>query len=970
MSLAIFNQVVSVSAFALPINIVYNGSDCLYTEGPSTVVTYAAAAIYCALILFLGTFRGKNINPRKRFCMFFWVGLLASAAAIQFFFKQLLIISFASSLGTLILFILIENPDSYRDSALGCFNSYAKSVLLKSMWEEGNPFSVFKICVSPSAVSYLSEQERTEVLQGISNILTEDRNLFVFKENETAFTLVSDNREKACERAKTLSDMISSHEGSENHTALLFLDNPYDLENPEEIDELFSFAQEEHRQRNNVFKVIDGETLRMFRLRKLLSEGKENIEGYEAEKKLLASRGRRVKSLEIIDTFASEYTAVCHVDIQSGTMTRYALGPENADHFNIGFKNEMDFGDAYTLFKSGLVYEDDRELFAATCSMAKIRERLDKERAFSAFFRCLLDGETRYCEMRFTRVSDKDGAVSAFILGFADRDEQIRTQKAEELKTRRYNAAIKALSSEYGSIYYADIDANVIIPYICSDRVSEFVGEEVLKDATFESSAEAYVNNIVLEEDRERMGNELTIRNIKEQLKNRQYFTRIYRNEVNHYCEMKCVRAEETENVSGIVIGFAEKDREIRESMEREEKLKAALAGAEEANRSKTEFLFNMSHDIRTPMNAIIGFTDMAIKHVDDKGRVLDSLNKSKQSSSMLLSLINSVLEVSRIESGHATPDEQPGDIYYSFINFESTMQELAAAKDISLSFEFGNVRDRYVYCDFTRCMRVFVNVISNAIKYTREGGCVKVTCEQLGEAEEGVGTYRYVIADNGIGMSEEFQKHIFEKFSREQNSTVSGIQGTGLGMSVCKSFVDLLGGTIECSSVQGKGSTFTIILPFRLQDGQQYTDPITNEIITGGKNSEDENKETDLSGRRVLLVEDNEMNMEIATDILEDEGISVEQAGDGSTAVDILLEKGPDYYDFILMDIQMPIMNGYEATKKIREMYPDAKLPIIALSANAFEEDKRKSIASGMNDHVAKPINLEELRKTMAKCL
>lgn len=218
--------------------------------------------------------------------------------------------------------------------------------------------------------------------------------------------------------------------------------------------------------------------------------------------------------------------------------------------------------------------------------------------------------------------------------------------------------------------------------------------------------------------------------------------------------------------------------------------LEEARIRAEDANASKTAFLFNMSHNIRTPMNAITGFTGMAIKHIDDREKTLDCLTKIQMSGNMLLSLINSILEVSRIESGKAILELQTMDVCSSFDELKPTMHELAQAKDIDISFDIVNIRDRYVSCDYNRCMRILVNVISNAIKYTREGGFVKVRCEQIGESNDGIGTYRYTVADNGIGMSEEFQKHVFEQFARERNSTVSGIQGTGLGMAVCKSFV------------------------------------------------------------------------------------------------------------------------------------------------------------------------------------
>ena len=385
-------------------------------------------------------------------------------------------------------------------------------------------------------------------------------------------------------------------------------------------------------------------------------------------------------------------------------------------------------------------------------------------------------------------------------------------------------------------------------------------------------------------------------------------------------------------------------------------------AKAEAASEAKTSFLFSMSHDIRTPMNAIMGFTNIAKKNMDNKEKLQDSLDKIQKSGSLLLSLINSILDMSRIESGKATLNETAADVRASFTDLESTLAELAKSKDIELSFKIADIKNPFVYVDCDRANRIFMNIISNSIKYGKEGGYVKACCEQLGEAENGYGRYKYTFEDNGIGMSPEFVKHVFEEFSREENSTISGIQGTGLGLSVCKAFTELLGGTIECESQQGVGTCFTVILPFRVREGSDEDEQREYPEIRAGKDLITNKKTVDLSGKRALLVEDNELNREIATDILNCQGIEVECAENGAVSVQMLKEKGKKYYDFILMDIQMPVMNGYEATAEIRKLYPDLRAPIIALSANAFAEDKESSAKAGMDGHVAKPIDTKEL--------
>ena len=403
---------------------------------------------------------------------------------------------------------------------------------------------------------------------------------------------------------------------------------------------------------------------------------------------------------------------------------------------------------------------------------------------------------------------------------------------------------------------------------------------------------------------------------------------------------------------------------------EQRRKLQEALELADAANKAKTSFLFNMSHDIRTPMNAILGFTNMAMKNAKDEAKLMDCLRKTQQSGNMLVSLINNVLEVSRIESGHAKVEEKPAHAIKSFSNLDDTMLELAKTKKIDLKFEFGIFKDVFVYCDVVRVLRIFVNIISNAIKYTPDGGKVTVKAEQLTFNNDDRCMYRCTVADNGIGMSEEFQKHIFEQFTREANTTLSGVEGTGLGMTVVKSFVDLLGGKISFTSKKDVGTTFIVDLPFKLQKGtKQYYDPFTQQILTDESvEQRQEEKIFNFHGKKVLLVEDNMLNAEITTEILQDEGFVVEHALNGQIAVDLLKEKGPKFYDVVLMDIQMPVMDGYKSTQVIRGMYPKANIPIIALSANAFQEDKEKSIAAGMNDHVAKPIDIKQLLAVISR--
>ena len=526
--------------------------------------------------------------------------------------------------------------------------------------------------------------------------------------------------------------------------------------------------------------------------------------------------------------------------------------------------------------------------------------------------------------------------------------------------------------------------------------------------------------------------------------------------------------------------------------------LEEKLQKAEAAERAKTMFLSNMSHDIRTPMNAIIGFTTLAETNIDNKERVQEYLSKILSSSNHLLSLINDILDMSRIESGRLNIEEKECSISDIFRDMRNIMQTQMESKQLNFFMDTIDVVDEGIYCDKLHLNQVLLNLLSNAIKFTPEGGSVSMTISQKMGAPKGYGRYEIRVKDTGIGMSAEFAEHIFERFSREKNSTVSGITGTGLGMAITKSIIDAMGGTIELKTAPGQGTEFIATLEFRLQDESRQVgaikeleglralvvddnfntcDSVTKMLMQIGMRSEwtmhgkeailrvrqaveigdefyvyiidwllpdlsgievvrqirtiigdttpiiiitaydwssieDEAREAgvtafctkpiflsdlrdtlfsvigkkdaiektpvipvtanELHGKRLLLVEDNELNREIAEELLTEEGFVIETAEDGSIGVEMVKSSEPGYYDLVLMDIQMPIMNGYEATKAIRKLENPAlaNIPIIAMTANAFEEDRRTALESGMNDHVAKPINVDILIEVICDIL
>jgi signal transduction histidine kinase/BarA-like signal transduction histidine kinase len=389
---------------------------------------------------------------------------------------------------------------------------------------------------------------------------------------------------------------------------------------------------------------------------------------------------------------------------------------------------------------------------------------------------------------------------------------------------------------------------------------------------------------------------------------------------------------------------------------ERQMKLEEARSQAEAANDAKSTFLFNMSHDIRTPMNAIIGFADLLEKHQEDSDKRADYLKKIQDSSIVLLSIINNVLEMSRIEKGKLQLDETAWSAEQFNDTLYSVFQEMMSQKEIDFTRQVV-VQHHYVFCDPIKLREVFLNILSNAYKYTERGGSVNMHLEEITSDREGYAIYQTTISDTGIGMSEEFIPHIFEEFARENNTTDNKIEGTGLGMPIVKRLVDFMDGTIEVKSEKGRGSTFIVTIPHKIADKKDLVDVPASQI----------NPEL-FVGKRILLAEDNELNAEIAMVILNEEGFNVDWAQDGQICVDMLKNAPAGYYDVILMDVQMPNMNGYEATRTIRKLDSDrANIPILAMTANAFEEDKREAFKAGMNGHLAKPVEVRELMKALA---
>ena len=394
------------------------------------------------------------------------------------------------------------------------------------------------------------------------------------------------------------------------------------------------------------------------------------------------------------------------------------------------------------------------------------------------------------------------------------------------------------------------------------------------------------------------------------------------------------------------------------------DKLEIALKKAEDASLAKTRFLNNMSHDIRTPMNVILGHAQLMENELKGKGmpEMLEHLEKLQQSGNLLLAIINNVLDMAKIESGRMELDENYCRIEAVWKSLFAVFDEKARKKNIALHYTM-NVEHEHVLTDVTKVKEILVNILSNSIKYTPVGGSVMVDVDELSCDESGYMIERIRVSDTGIGMSQDYLKKIFEAFTREKNTTKSKIAGTGLGMSIVKKYVDLLGGTINVESELGKGSTFTVTLKHRIADESYYVKKYMEEPGTGSEI---------LEGRNILLAEDNDLNAEIAEAILESAGLKIERVEDGIQCVNRIEKMPADTYDMILMDIQMPKMDGYKATQAIRNLSDKdkASIPIIAMTANAFEEDKRDAIAAGMNGHIAKPIQVDKLLSILSEVI
>ena len=549
----------------------------------------------------------------------------------------------------------------------------------------------------------------------------------------------------------------------------------------------------------------------------------------------------------------------------------------------------------------------------------------------------------------------KSGNQTFFQGNITDFTDFVKAKEKKEQEIELQREIIEGLGKEYFSVLAVELDKDRVLSYRESGENGKIISDFCRKCGNrWSKIIPSYAEMMVSDNTNGEFENQLGLETLRSQEKD---YSMTYEFKLEtgiNYHQVRVAFVKKKDGTRMAVVGTRNIDSLIKKERMQEEKLKKAYVAAENANKAKTEFLNNMSHDIRTPMNVILGYNHL-MKSQLTESKQLDYQKKIEQSGKLLLAIINNVLDMARIESGKIKVDEnyeRVGEVVDEII---STFSSEAEEKEIHLSGSM-KVTHRNILCDGTKIREIYVNLVSNAMKYTPRGGNVTITVEELPCEKEGYMKIKSEIKDTGIGMSKEYLPTLFEPFSREQNTTTRRIGGTGLGMPIVKKMVDLMGGSIEVASELGKGTVFTFTLMHKIADRKFYSQKTeAAETSEMGKN---------LSGKHVLLAEDNDLNAEIAVTVLEETGIVIERVEDGIQCVNRVAQMSPGTYDLILMDIQMPNMDGYQAAQCIRHLDDKmkAEIPIIAMTANAFAEDRKKAFDAGMNGHIAKPIDIEKL--------
>lgn len=676
---------------------------------------------------------------------------------------------------------------------------------------------------------------------------------------------------------------------------------------------------------------------------------------------------KNVKKDRVIEALTFEYECVNYVVVSSSkekeASIRYRISKLFADIIP-GWMNDISIYERFNLIKNNIVVESEREAFAQKLSREVILEHLEKSPVYLFNFTALVKGEKHYYQVKCVADMKKE-KLAGFIVAILCIDAEARAEQ----KSRELQNVINAMTEDFDTIIYYNFDTSGSIIY----RAGRFLAQarkDLGRNVGLGNMLLYYAERLVLPEDKANFIQQIQREKLLSVVRSGIPYTvqtRIGDPANPKWMGLKFVRHRIHGGENSILVGFRNITNEITSELKHKadlevqnKALESARDAAQAASKAKSTFLFNMSHDIRTPMNAVLGFADKIEKYIDNPEVVKDSVSKLKSSGKLLLSIINEVLELSRIESGKLEIDEIPVDVTTAITWLEDVVKPLLEKKQLHFALEM-NVRDKFVYMDSPHVNKILFNIISNAIKYTPACGHIWCKFEQMSDLPDGRTLYRWSVRDDGIGMDAKFVEHAFERFSREHSSTVSGIEGTGLGLAVCREFVEKMGGAINIDSAKDAGTTVSFSLPFRKCKECDFPKKSDAVVVKDSVR---------LDGKKVLLVDDNEMNREIAADLLADNGMIVDTADNGLKAVEKVATSKPGDIDVVLMDIQMPVMDGYEATKRIRAL-PNkdlANVPIIAMTANAFEEDRKAALAAGMNAHLAKPVDPDLLCRTMSQ--
>ena len=618
-----------------------------------------------------------------------------------------------------------------------------------------------------------------------------------------------------------------------------------------------------------------------------------------------------------------------------------------------GCKNLDEFKELTGYHFRGTVHPDDIEEIEKSINeqIAKHEKNIDHVK-----FRIIRkDGEIRWVDDYGRLIStETENIYYVFI-----RDITNQYQLNEE-STRRAKV-IEGLSVDFTSIYLLDLDTGSVHPYRLQNDHFKKISND-LNSTDWREVLPVYAKRHVLFEDQNFYIKEVAAENISKRIKTEPSYTINYRcidkNDNIIHMELSIIKIEDELFKHHVIMGYRDiTDQVTRVQRELEDKIKmeAALEREKHANEIKASFLFSVSHDIRTPMNAIMGFTALAQRHINEPDKLQEYLGRLDEANHHMLALIDDLLEMSKIDYGKVELKSERANLTEQLNMVIDMLKVQMNEKSINLDKVF-EIPEQEVYIDTLSFRRIISNLISNAIKFTPKYGTIKISARQKKVSESGYARYEFVVKDNGVGMTEEFMCKMFEAFEREETSTQTGYIGTGLGLTITKKLLDIMGGSIKVNSKKNEGSTFIIDLPLKLADHKPKETP---EIIYESKTSDK---------RRILLVEDIEVNRMLAETILTESGFLVDSVPDGCDAVEAIKNRPPRYYDLVLMDIQMPVMNGYEATRSIRALgrKDTNTLPIIALSANAREQDKQMSMESGMDSHVAKPFDIAHLISTI----